>query len=202
LIFGDRAIEDWPPSTSDGASDPWRSFVEARSALQRGATGEAEQRWREIAARGDVESRHVLQAWHFLRSIGVAPTGATAKEVLGAVAEVAVPQGHDLLAAYADGSVRYLHFSGAVAVIEERIAAVDGPAQEMLAIGRSIVAAIGPWGGPMPPLPTGHSRLTMLTPSGPHFGQGPDAALRADVPAGAFFDAATRALVAIVELGA
>jgi hypothetical protein len=40
----------------------------------------------------------------------------------------------------------------------------------------------------------------MLTRIGPHFGQGPDDALRADPAAAAFFDAATRTLLAVVDL--
>ena len=67
-------------------------------------------------------------------------------------------------------------------------------------MGQAIVPEIGPLEGPLPPLPAGHSRLTMLTPLGPHFGQGPDDVLRADPRAAAFFDAATRLLVAVVDL--
>ena len=200
FIFGDCAVEEWPPPAADVQTEPWRTFALARSAIGRGANEEAQQLWRDIAEREDVEARQVLQAWHFLRSVGVAPDADTAKRVLGAVAEVAVPRGHDLLAVYADGSVRYLNFSGAAVVVDQDIPSVAGTARELLAIGQSIVNRIGPWEGPLPPLPTGHSRLSMLTPSGPYFGQGPDAALRSDPMAAAFFDAATRTLVAVVDI--
>lgn len=142
----------------------------------------------------------MLQAWHFLRTAGVVPEADVAKRVLGAVAEVAVRRGHDLLAVYADGSVRYLSFSGASVVIEQPIPSVADPAAELLAIGRSIADAIGPWEGPLPPLPAGHSRLTMLTPSGPHFGQGQDAALRRTPAAAPFFAAAQRTLKAVLDV--
>jgi hypothetical protein len=33
----------------------------------------------------DIESRHVLQAWHFLREFGVNPSDDVAPHVLGAV---------------------------------------------------------------------------------------------------------------------
>jgi hypothetical protein len=174
--------------------------VRARNALRSGDPFLAETLWQEVADDPDIESRHVLQAWHFLRSIGVTPPPEIAKRVYGAVAEVAVDEGHDVLAAYADGSVRYLNFSGAAILIEDRIATVDVPATEMLTIGQSIANAIGPTDNPLPPLPIGHSRLTLLTPIGPHFGQGPDGELRADSRAGPFFDAATRTLVAVVAL--
>jgi hypothetical protein len=64
----------------------------------------------------------------------------------------------------------------------------------------AIADATGPWEGPMPDLPAGSSRLTALTPLGPHFGQGPAEALRAEPMAAAFFDAATRLLLAVVAL--
>ena len=57
---------------------------------------------------------------------------------------------------------------------------------------QTIADVIGPWEGRLPPLPAEQTRLTMLTPLGPHFGQGPDDALRQDSTAAAFLDAATR----------
>ena len=198
FIFGDCDLTEWPPDDAH-TGEPWSSFVAARSALQRDDRAEAERLWRAITEMPGLESRHVLQAWHFLRSMGVPPPEALSKRVLGAIAEVAVPHGHDLLAAYADGSVRYLNISGAASIVDAPIASVADAAHALLAVAEQIVTAIGPWEGPLPPLPPGHARLTMLTPSGPHFGQGPDAALRADPSAGAFLDAATNLLVAVVD---
>ncbi len=201
FVFGDVAMDEWPPSGTNTVGEPWITFVRAREALRGGAEHEAASLWRQIASMSDIESRHTLQAWHFLRSVGVLPLQGFAKRVYGAVAEVSVPSGHDLLAVYADGSVRYLNSGGAAVIIDEHIASVEAPAAELLRIGQSIVNAIGPWDQPLPPLPAGYSRLTLLTPIGPHFGQGPDAALRADPAGAAFFDAATSTLVAVVALG-
>ena len=199
LIFGDCPVDEWPPTETAVTSEPWQSFALARAALERHDQMEATRLWRGIITMPSIESRHVLQAWHFLRSIGITPEAEVAKHLLGAVAEVAVPQGHDLLAAYEDGSVRYLNYSGAVAVIDESMPTVEAPARDMLRVGQAIVQAIGPWEGPLPTVPAGYSRLTLLTPLGPHFGQGPDAALRADQRAAVFLDAATRTLLAVVE---
>jgi hypothetical protein len=199
VLFGDAELDAWP-SGEEGRGEPWTSFARARAALRAGATRDAETEWRRIAAMADLESRHVLQAWHFLRSIGVAPPPDLAKQVLGAVAEVAVPDGHDTLAAYRDGSVRYLNFSGAAVVVDQHVPSVDAPAADLLTAAAAIVDATGPWDGPLPELPAGSSRLTALTPLGPHFGQGPDEALRAEPMAAAFFDAATSLLLAVVAL--
>jgi hypothetical protein len=201
FVFGDRPIDDWPPADADASGEPWQSFVQARDAFHAGDLERAITIWLDLAARPEVESRHVLQAWHFLRHVGTTPPPEQAKHVHGAVAEVAVPAGHDLLAAYADGSVRYLNVSGAAAVIEDRLPTVDGAAREMLRVGQRVADAIGPWEeDALPPLPAGHTRLTLLTPSGPHLGQGPDEALRADPMAAEFLAAATALLVAVTDL--
>ncbi len=62
-----------------------------------------------------LESRHYLQAWHFLRAAGIQPPEQWAQFVLGVVVEVGMPGGADLVAAYADGSARfYSHAGGGV----------------------------------------------------------------------------------------
>ena len=177
-VFCDCDVDDWPPPGTDDKGEPWSSFVRARTSLRAGKKGEAEDLWRMIASNPDLESRQTLQAWHFLRSVGAAPPEEIAKQVLGAVAEVAVTEGHDLLAGYADGSARYLNHSGAAVVIDDRIPAVENAIGKVFKVGEAIAKMIGPWEGPLPLLPPGHTRLTMLTPSGPHFGQGPDEALQ------------------------
>ena len=59
---------------------------------------------------------------------------------------------------------------------------------------------IGPLDQPaFPPLPAGHARVTVLTPSGPHLGQGPAEALPADPMGGPFLIAATNVLRLLVD---
>ena len=201
FIFGDRNINEWPAAAKAIDGEPWRSFADARSALHAGQTEQAKALWLNIAMMPSIESRQVLQAWHFLRDIGVAPPAEDAKTAYGAVAEVSVSAGHDLLAAYADGAVRYLNFSGSAVVVEPPSTVVEGPVTELLRISGLIARAIGPWeGDELPVLPVAHSRLTILTPSGPHLGQGPDAILRSDPMASGFFDAATVLLLAVTQL--
>ena len=69
-----------------------------------------------------------------------------------------------------------------------------------LARGQVIANIIGPWDQPsLPPLPAGHVRVMVLTPSGAHFGQGPAAALSADLVAGPFLTAAASLIQLIVS---
>ena len=199
MMFGDCSLDEWPAGDADESGEPWQTFVTARAAARSGDVHAAERLWRSITMMPGIESRNVLQAWHFLRAVGVSPRDDDAKTALGAVAEVAVAQGHDLLAAYEDGSVRYLNYGGAAVFIDTAIAAVQAGARAMLEASQPIAEAVGPWEDALPALPTGHSRVMVLTPSGPHFGQGPDAALRAEPIAAAFLAAATRTLVAVLE---
>jgi hypothetical protein len=80
------------------------SFNAARAELAAEHRDEPIRLWLHIAARTDIEARHVLQAWTFLRQAGVAPDPEHAKDVLGVVVSVPVRDGHDVLAAYRDGS--------------------------------------------------------------------------------------------------
>lgn len=158
--------------------------------------------WQGIAADESAESRTRLQAWTSLRAAGVDVPAAVAQRVLGVVVHVPIDDLHDVLAAYADGSVRYLNHSGAATVVEPPAPAeVAAAASRLLAAGAEVVPMIGPWDEPaLPELPPGHARLLMLTPSGPCFGQGPFDVLVADPKAGGLFDAATGLLQAVVGL--
>jgi hypothetical protein len=113
-------------------------------------------------------------------------------------------KGLDLLAAYEDGSARYINFThaaiiwdapGSDALIEERL-------RQLLSVGQAVAPRIGPWEGrgrrPEPP-PYGHIRLNMLTPSGIHFGQGEYAALSSDPMGAALINAGTALMQALTE---
>jgi hypothetical protein len=190
----------WPEASGASTGGPWANFERARALAEAGDVEGAQDLWRGVTRMRDIESRHVLQAWHYLRESGESPPPDVAAEVLGAVAEVPVGAAHDVLAAYADGSVRYLNHSGKVAVI-------DAPGSDelrdavgdWLAIARQLAAAIGPWQAALPNVPLGHARVLMLTPSGPRFGQGPYDALAREAAAGAFLTAATRVLQRVVR---
>lgn len=202
FIYGNVPIEDWGPDEGDSPGEPWTSFAQARTLWQSGDSQGAVTIWQNIASMGGIESRQTLQAWHFLRSEGVVPEPDVAKLVLGVLAEVPVQTGHDVLAGYRDGSVRYLNYSGKAAVVEDRsLLDIQNPLREWLAVAQEMVGAIGPWVDPkLPTLPAGHLRVMMLTPSGPHFGQGPNAALSSDPAVARFLNAAVKLLKPVVQI--
>jgi hypothetical protein len=85
-----------------------------------------------------------------------------------------MPQGLDILAGYADHHARYYNFSGAGVVWERPNNSLDALIDRLLAVGAEVTAQIGPWQESRPPAPeAGQVRLSFLTPSGLHFGQGP-----------------------------
>ncbi len=120
---------------------------------------------------------------------------------MAVAAEVAVAGRHDLLIAYRDHSVRYLNHSGGVAIVDPpNLPATAEVVDQWLAVGQQLANVIGVWDrSVLPHLPPGASRVLMLTPGGPRFGQGPDSQLRLDRGAAAFLDAATQLLLLVVE---
>lgn len=197
FVYGDASVEQWRAANQGGSqAEPWTSFERARQLLNSGQRQDAVRIWMQIAQTDGIESRHTAQAWHFLRQAGYQVPADRAHTVLGAVAEMPVANGHDVLAAYTDGTARYLNYSGAAIVWEDRS---DTPIQRAiagwLAAAETIASAVGTWDQPtLPPVPAGHARLAVLTPGGLRFGQGPPGPLSQDHAAGAFITTATNLL--------
>jgi hypothetical protein len=187
---------------ADNPDEPWSSFQRAERLARAGQPDEAATIWQQIALAERLESRQTLQAWHFLRRAGYPPPADRAQDALGVVAEMPVHNAHDLLAAYQDGTARYLNYSGKVVIWEEdpSVAEIQSAIDDWLATGQVIANAIGPWEqSALPPLPVGHGRVMVLTPAGPRFGQGPAAGLSADPIAGSFLTTATNLMQLIVS---
>lgn len=200
FVFGDRPMDEWPATDGDDQGETWEWFVRARSSFAAGDVTAARRLWQQIARREDGESRHILQAWRFLRESGVAPSESVSRQVFGGVVEVPVQSAHDLLAVYADGSARYLNYSGSAVVAEPGATGSLAQAAGAFLDATGLVAHVaGPWDdSALPPLPPGHSRVTALTPGGIRFGQGPDEALRHQRPAADMLIAALPLLTQIV----
>jgi hypothetical protein len=202
-LFGDLALSQWP--TGQGVSpeqEPWSSFIRAREAIDKKKTTDALRLWQSIVQMPNLESRHYVQAWHFLRQHGVQPAAAQAKTVYGVVVEVSMQQGLDLLAAYLDGTARYYNYTGSGIIWDKPTSDLDEPIKGLLDAGQQIVHMIGPWEEARPPAPTGGQvRLSMLTPSGLHFGQGTFANLSSDPKGQALVTNATNLMIAMTNLG-
>lgn len=141
VLFGDLPFSHWPPESSTDA-EPWLSFVRAKQQSELGNKAEEINVLQGILSKPDLESRHFLQAWHFLRELGVAPTDE-AKQVYGVVVEVALPKGLDIVAAYADHTARYFNFSGTAVVWERPDESLDASIDDLLKSGQTVVDQIG-----------------------------------------------------------
>ncbi|MCU0863711.1 MAG: hypothetical protein MUC36_07975 [Planctomycetes bacterium] len=196
-LFGDVPLARW---CAGHAGEPWSTFTTAAACIDRGDQAGAARALQKVLAQEGLESRHHLQAWTVLRELGNAPSAAEAKHVYGVVVDVPVETGVDSVAAYEDGTARYLNYSGAAIVWEapdDRLARV---VREVLATGQKIATVIGPWEGARPELPAGQTRLSMLTPSGIHFGQAPFETLWREPMARPLIEAATRLMQALIGL--
>ncbi len=199
MLFGDVPMEEWPEG--DPAHEPLASFVRARRAAEEGDRAAAVEIWRRIAATPELEARHYLQAWHFLRDSGVQPDETVAKRLHGVVIEVPVGSGLDLLAAYSDRTARYFNHADAAVVWDRPDDRLDSTIDALLEAGERVVARIGPWEGERPDPPgAGRIRLNLLTPSGLHLGEAPFDALAADPLGGPVVSAGLVLMQALMEL--
>jgi hypothetical protein len=200
LLFGDVPLSSWV-SEAHPSGEPWASLAQARDALAGGGASVAIARLQAVASMAGLESRHYLQAWHVLRELGVRPPAEIAKRVYGAVVEVSLQEGLDVLAAYADGSARYINWSGAAVVWDATDPRIQAHVEAVLRAGTAIAQQIGTWEGPRRgPPPTGHIRLNLLTPAGLRFGEGPMDVLARDPLGGPLVAAATALMRALTSL--
>jgi hypothetical protein len=197
-LFGDMPISAWNGNNS--SDEPWVSFQEAEKYLEADNTQMATQILRKIIETPNLESRHYIQSWHFLRSLGVNPPDDKAKEVYGVIVEVTMNQGVDIVAAYADHTARYFNYSGAAVIWEHPDDSLKEEIKNLLDTGKNIIQNIGPWEKERPgEPPKGQARVSMLTPSGLHFGQAPLHALANDEMGGPIIKAALNLMQALIK---
>lgn len=198
-LFGDMPMGLFPQGGSATDEFPWGLFVSAREYVAAGKKAEAIALWQKILEYAELESRCRLQAWHFLRQNEHEPPPESAKQVLGVVVEVALPEGLDLLAAYADRTARYYNFSGSGIVWERPNGSLDAAIDSLLEAAREAAEQIGPSQGERPgPPPVGSARLCFLTPSGLHFGEGTMEALSQDPLSSRILMLATQLMLTLI----
>ena len=120
--------------------------------------------------------------------------------VLGVIVEVALDGGLDTLAAFREGSVRYLNHAGKVAVFEAAPASVTDAARAVVGASERLAEQIGPWEeARLPPPAAAAVRLTLLVSDGLYFGEGPYKVLRGDALGGPVLAAAEHLLESVVD---
>lgn len=149
---------------------------------------------------GDRESRLRLQAWSLARAAGVTPSDDEASEVLGVVVDMGLEEGLDTLAAFADGSARYLNHSGSAIVWEVPDIAVGERTRALLAAAEAVIPVTGPLDAPRPGPPgEGGAMISVLTPGGLHVGAGSIHALSRDSRGGPVIEAGAALMGLLVD---
>lgn len=199
-LFGDLELSEWVGDDANRTGEPWQLFLRAHKNLEAGNREKAILALEQVTAIPNLESRHYLQAWSVLRTLGVRPDEAIVRHVYGVIAEVAVEEGQDIVACYADHTARYFNFSGAGIVWDTQEETMSQLIDRLLKAGETAVKAIGLWEAPRPPAPTkGRARINMLTPAGMYFGEGPLEVLWSDPLAGPVIKAAFSLMQALIS---
>ncbi len=183
VMFGDAPWDVWCKADAP-ADEPWATFIAARTAFEARDFAAAKTHLLRILDQPGLESRNYLQAWHFLRALGVAPE-SDPKHLYGVVLEAGVNGGLDVIGAYEDHSARYWNFGGAGVVWDRPDDSLDADIDALFAVARTTLQQIGPWeGARLGPPGQGVIRISFLTPRGLHFGQGEAAIFQRDPLAG------------------
>lgn len=200
-LFGDMPISQFLSiSAAALALEPWVSFQGAKRLIDSGERQDAAEALQHTLNMPELESRHYLQAWHFLRELGIEPPPENEKTLLGVVVEVGVEEGLDLVAAYPDHHARYYNFSGAGVVWERPNDLLDKAIDDLLRVGMATAQVIGIWKESMPWPSRGVARINLLTQGGLRFGQGPIDAIGKDRLGGPVLASAFKLMQALISL--
>lgn len=148
---------------------PWVLMAAAHVKLKMEEAAEAGRLLRAVTLISN-EARLRLWAWHNLRQLGKYPSTDLARQVLGVVIEVPIEDRLDVLAAYADGTARYINHQGGMIVW-------DREDETITPLVLSVIREAQPIGAPQEErtdetVPTDQVRLSVLTPGGIHMWQG------------------------------
>lgn len=141
-----------------------------------------------IATDQSLETRQQLLAYHLLRAKGFP---INTKKLLGVIIEVALSDGLDVLAAFSDGTCRYMNQSEKLLAWDTQTPESNQLVDQLFSDSIAIVNRIGPWNQERTPFPgQGMIKLTFLVSDGLYFGQGPLGALQNDAMAGPVINSA------------
>lgn len=148
---------------------PWVLMAAAHVKLKMEEAAEAGRLLRAVTLISN-EARLRLWAWHNLRQLGKYPSPDLARQVLGVVIEVPFAERLDVLAAYADGTARYINHQGGM-IVWDRVDETITP------LVMNVIREAQPIGAPQEDrtdeaISSDQVRLSVLTPGGIHVWQG------------------------------
>lgn len=150
-----------------------------------------------VATDDTLESRSKLLA---CRKLDVMGHRIAQKELLGVVIEVGLGRGLDVIAAFKDGTARYINQSGKMIVWEAATAESAALIDHLFNESTTVVSKIGPWNDKRLPAPAnGSVRLNFLVADGLYFGQGPFDVLAADAMGGPVIQGALQLMLFLTD---
>jgi hypothetical protein len=148
---------------------PWVLMAAAHVKLKMEEAAEAGRLLRAVTLISS-EARLRLWAWHTLRQLGKYPSPDLARQVLGVIIEVPFEERQDTLAAYADGSARYINHQGGMIVWDRTDEAITPLVMNVI---RETTALGAPQEDRLDEaVPVNEVRLSVLTPGGIYVWQG------------------------------
>jgi hypothetical protein len=113
MLFASQSLKEQVQRMRlNGQPGPLQSIADAYNLVVSGKKADAIAVLRGVLTAPQLETRTLLWVWSALRELGEKPAPKVAFEVSGVVLEVPSGGAYDTLAAYVDGSARYLNFSG------------------------------------------------------------------------------------------
>ena len=165
MLFASQSLKEQVSRMRlDGQPGPYKSIADALQLIEEGKLDAATARLRGVLEMPDLETRTVLWTGSALRELGEEPDPKLSFEVLGVVMEIPSGTSYDTLAAYVDGSARYLNFSG-------KAIFWDTPDATIKTLCRALIDSTIPASAGAKPrtsllLPKRGAQITMLTRSG------------------------------------
>ena len=188
LLFCDN-MEPYQAKNTNPSEQPWATLF---------APTPDEAQLLHLANDTDSESRVRLLAALRLKGLAQQPQPT----LLGVIVEVAMEEGLDVLAAYADGSARYLNHAERAIVWESPTDTSNQLVSNLMQQSMEVVNRIGPWDGErMPPPAPGMVRLNFLVSGQLYFGQGPMDVFFKDPMAGPVLNAALQLMQFLTSVG-
>lgn len=145
----------------------------------------------------NVETRPRILAYKLLTQEGAQ---INTRELLAVIVEVGLDNGLDVLAAFEDGSARYINQSEKIVVWDAPTDASDVLVDALFDAGAAAVNQIGAWKEARRPAPAqGMVRMSFIVADGLYFGEGPFEALQQDKIGGPVLEAAMKLLAFLTD---
>ena len=146
----------------------------------------------EVIKDNTLDTRCKIIANYILRAQG---SVIEEKELLGVIVEVGLPGGLDVLAAYKDGTARYINHVENMVAWESKSDESNKLINQLFIDSENVINIIAPWDKDRKAFPgNGMVRLTFLVSDGLYFGEGPFDMLQKDPMAGPVIYSATKLL--------